>query len=468
MLEFPVILDRESNKPLYLQLYEHIKAEIVSGKLDENRKLPSTRKLSTSLGVSRTTVESAYSQLIAEGYITSFPQKGMYPAKLKSPFLKESSTTPKTVENAVGKPAPPAVKEIKFIPGRVSYGHFPTKEWMRLTNSIFKSEPKFIHYAARQGETALRSEIAKYLYYARGVQCSPEQIVIGSGILYLLQLLVQVVEGKDVAVENPGSDGVRDLFINNGFEIYPVAVGNEGLSIASLRKTKTRLVFTTPSHQFPLGVIMPIDKRMELIEWAAANNGFIIEDDYDSEFKYDSQPIPALASLSKDHVIYMGTFSKSLLPTIRVSYMVLPERLVPIYNQKFSLYEQTSSVIHQLTLAEFMKSGAYERHLKKMRKVYRNRRQILAHAIKKHLGNAAAIHGEEAGLHLLLEVHLGFSESELIERAIKKGTHVYAASPLWAGDVPDNPFLLLGYGNVADEDLESGVKRLAEAWRTEL
>ncbi|MEK1830276.1 PLP-dependent aminotransferase family protein [Priestia megaterium] len=263
--------------------------------------------------------------------------------------------------------------------------------------------------------------MADYLYQSRGVQCSAEQIVIGAGTQYLTSLICYMM-GKQASygLEEPGYHYARYVFENSGGEIKPILLDEKGISILQLKQSGAKVAYVTPSHQFPLGTIMPISRRMELIEWARQENGFIIEDDYDGEFRYEGKPIPSLQGLdNKGRVIYMGTFSKSLIPSIHLSYMVLPSTLLTRYKANFTVYQQTVSRIHQHSLMLFMESGGWERHINKLRNVYKKKHSALLNAIKNIMDEHVKIIGAGAGLHILLEPNNKMSEKELIESAKK-------------------------------------------------
>src|SRR5690625_3898501 len=377
-------LNKSLDRPLYTQLYEYIKGNIKTGRISSGARLPSIRNLSSHLSISKNTVDSAYQQLI-EGYIESRPKSGLFVIKYEEQFLFPQSHSPQRYGDYEKFERVKLDYKYDFRQGKVDQDSFPSATWRKLTNQVL-NEKDIFSYGDQQGEPELRLELAKYLYQSRGVSSSPNQIIIGGGIQQLLSLLCLIIDskGQSIAIENPGYDGARAIFNHHHFKVKPIELDDNGICMQQLQQSDARLVYVTPSHQFPLGIVMPIANRMNLIEWANHVNGFIIEDDYDSEFRYKGKPIPALQGLdSYDRVIYMGTLSKSLLPSIRLSYMVLPKPLLEKYQTEFNMYEQPVSKIHQKTLYQFMQRGDWQKHLRKMRNIYQKKHDVLFKAIKR-------------------------------------------------------------------------------------
>ncbi|QCJ41317.1 PLP-dependent aminotransferase family protein [Bacillus sp. S3] len=465
MLEIMLDLDYESRDPLYIQLYNLIKKEIQAGKIEPGEKLPSKRKLSLHLGISQNTIETAYEQLLAEGYVESVQRKGVYVKELNRdlflPMHDVANMTKEIKDENIQY-------DVDFSHGAVAIEHFPYPIWRKLTvQSLFEEESSYFLNGDPQGELPLREAIAKYLYQSRGVRCEANQIIIGAGTQYLISLLTIVI-GRDriYSMENPGFHRTREVFKDQGVRLKPIPLDQEGINLTQLVKSKANVTYVTPSHQFPNGMVMPISRRMELLQWAEGEGRYIIEDDYDGEFRYKGKPIPSLQGL--DHngkVIYLGTFSKSLIPSIRISYMVLPDSLLEKYNQHFTIYKQTVSRLHQHTLSQFMLNGHWERHLNKMRTVYRKKQTALIRSIEKYLSDHVQIIGDEAGLHILLCFHNHLSERELIERAAEYKVKVYPTSVYYEGGYPDQkPMVLLGFGGLTEEKIEQGVQLLKAAW----
>lgn len=468
MIDLTVLLKRDSGEPLYSQLYQYIKKEILSGKLSAQTRLPSIRALSEHLQISRNTVDLAYQQLLSEGYVQSRQRSGLYVIDLELESLPSShSISKKWSENRIQDSS--AIR-YDFRYGDVDAEHFPLATWRKLTNqSIHQDQLNIFSYGDPLGEPGLRLEISKYLHGSRGVNCSPDQIMIGAGVQYLLGVLSGLVgaAANDIAMEDPGYDGVRTMFQHNGLSIHSIPLEIDGLNIQKLYESKSRIVYITPSHQFPYGMVMPLSKRMQLLKWAADQNGIIIEDDYDSEFRYSGKPIPSLQGLDTHHrTVYLGTFSKCLLPSLRIAYMVLPQALLELHSkQDYRLYDQTVSRFHQKTLELFMKNGHWEAHIRKMRNVYRQKQSILISMIQKLMGSQVTIIGQNAGLHILLSVHNGMDEQKLIQTAEEEGARVYPVSPFWAQRAQaERSMVQIGFGGLSNEDITEGVHSLHRAW----
>lgn len=456
----------EKGVPLYIQLYTFIKEEIQKGNLKAGDKLPSKRKLSTHLRISQNTIETAYEQLQAEGYVQSKPRKGIFVNQLDEDlFHRNESVTLPSKEESLNQPIS---YKVDFSHGKTDLDGFPNSIWRKLTIQSLQDEENLLFFnGERQGELGLRKEIASYLFQSRGVRCLPEQIVIGAGTQYLLGLLTMLIgRGNVFSMEDPGFHRTRQVFQDQGVSIKPITLDKEGIHISHLKESGANVTYVTPSHQFPNGMVMPIARRMELLKWAEETEGYVIEDDYDGEFRYKGKPIPSLQGLdNKNRVIYLGTFSKSLIPSIRISYIILPNDLVEKYNCHFRLYKQTVSRLHQHTLYLFMKNGHWERHLNKMRTSYRRKHKALIDAIEKYLGDKAVIIGEESGLHILLKVKNGMTESEIIESAQSKKVKVYPTSVYYEEyDAKSVPHVLLGFGGLTEKEIEEGIMLLKDAW----
>lgn len=461
-MDITFFLNRNLDIPLYQQLYQLLKENMHEGRIQKGMKLPSKRLLATQLSISQTTVERAYEQLAAEGYIVSKPRSGWFADYDGSDFVhikmpSTSSTKPKAQENE---------QMIDFHYGNVDSAHFPLSAWRK---SMVNSLDQYGHVLYRPGdvlgELELRTLIAEHLYQSRGVHCLPEQVIIGAGSPVLMHLLCQVFGlNSTIGYEDPGSLRSRKIFEVNHMKILPIPVDHEGICIEEIQKERPSLLYVTPSHQFPLGTIMTINRRIELLKWAAQNQTFIIEDDYDGEFRYSGQPIPSLQGLDQHNcVIYMGTFSKSLLPSLRISYMILPELLLEKGAEITSLYKQTVSCHSQLTLAEFIKNGGWQKHINRMRKLYQEKRAILLETLQSELGRHVKIRGENSGLHILLDVYSPFSEKELIEKAKEHGVRIYPASVFYTKQPPTTT-VLIGFAGASKDNIREGIKKLKAAW----
>ncbi|EKN69794.1 GntR family transcriptional regulator [Neobacillus bataviensis LMG 21833] len=466
MLEITLDFDYGNEEPIYIQLYTFFKKEIQTGKIEPGEKLPSKRKLSHHLGISQTTVETAYEQLLAEGYVESVERKGIYVRELNRDLFLHVDDVPKIIKEINDESEQ---YKVDFSHGTVALEHFPYPVWRKLTiHGLFEEQSSYFLNGESQGELPLREAIAKYLYQSRGVRCSANQIIVGAGTQYLIGLLTMII-GRDAvySMEDPGFHRTREAFKDQGVILKPIPLDHDGIDLNHLVESKAKVTYVTPSHQFPNGMVMPITRRMELLQWAEDEGRYIIEDDYDGEFRYKGTPIPSLQGLDNNgKVIYLGTFSKSLIPSIRISYLVLPNSLLEKYNQHYIIYKQTVSRLHQHTLWQFMINGHWERHLNKMRTVYRKKQATLIRSIEKYLGEQVTVIGDEAGLHILLCIDNQLSEKELIERAKAYKVKVYPTSVYYNNNQPEQvPNILLGFGGLTEEQIEQGIRLLKEAWR---
>lgn len=462
-MDITFFLNRNHDTPLYQQLYQLFKKEMQEGHLQKGMKLPSKRVLASQLSISHTTVERTYDQLAAEGYIVSKPRSGWYVDYSESDFVhmaNDSSIKPKIKENE---------QWIDFHYGHVDSTHFPFSSWRRsMVSSLDQYGQQLYRPGNILGEPVLRELIAEYLYHSRDVHCQPEQVILGAGNPILLQILCQVF-GRDISIgyEDPGFPRARRIFELNSMKILPMPVDEEGICMQGIRNENPSLVYVTPSHQFPLGTTMTVNRRRQLLKWAADNQSYIIEDDYEGEYRYSGQPIPSLQGIDQhNRVIYMGTFSKSLLPSLRISYMVLPAPLLEKGTEITSLYKQTVSCHIQFTLAEFIKRGEWQKHINRMRKLYQKKREMVLETIQNELGRHVKIRGGDSGLHILLDVDSRFDEGELIERAKMHGVKIYPAS-LFYTKQPPTTTVLIGFAGVSEEEIQVGIKKLKGAWDLE-
>ncbi|MCC5468320.1 PLP-dependent aminotransferase family protein [Pelosinus baikalensis] len=458
------------NKPMYYQLYEYIKNEIILGTTEVGAKLPSLRKMSQYLQLSKNTVEEAYQQLAVEGYIKSLPKIGYVVVDIHSNLWRAETPRKPLVINSYQD----STKYYRHdLAARyVDEACFNMNTWKRTINFILKNGTHaLLHLGDRQGEYALRQEIAKYLYENRGVHCQPNQIVVGAGTQYLLSLLCQMMKSRfhSIAMEDPGSNYIRYVFERNDLLVEPVAVHEQGLDVERLTKSKSKIVFVTPSHQFPKGVIMSAANRLQLLNWAQVNSGVIIEDDYDSEMRFAGKPIPALKSLdSNDIVIYLGSFSKFFIPTLRISYMVLPNWLLDSYLQNYQMYEQTTTRLYQLALAQFMREGHLQSHIRKVRKLCLAKYEVIARAIQTHMKGKVNVISGNAGMRVILEVTTSLGEKQLLALAQNAGVNLTPLSRYYSGDrsnkEPGRVNVLVSYKGIPIEDIDLAIKVLSHAW----
>jgi GntR family transcriptional regulator / MocR family aminotransferase len=457
-----IALDNNNSVPLYIQLYNFIKNEIQNGNIESKSKLPSKRKLSKHLEISQNTIESAYEQLIAEGYIISIPKKGYYVSELQGVININNNIKRKDNKSTFRKKY-----KYEFFSSRVDLESFPYTIWRKINKDIINEENRnLLQIGHSQGDRNLREVISNYLRFSRGVNSTADNIVIGAGTEYLVQLLINILgNNKIYGMEEPGYYKIRKILKSHNIDAKAIKIDNQGINVEELCNSKADIVHITPSHQFPTGVIMPISRRMQVLAWAKEKeNRYIIEDDYDSEFRFEGKPIPALQSLDTDgKVIYLGTFSKSFAPSIRIGYMVLPDELIKIYRENFSFYACTVSRIDQQALYRFIEEGHFERHLNKMRNIYKKKREFLVASIKRYLLGTEII-GTNSGLHLLLRVNNGTNEEELIKRAEEKGINILGLSKSYFNVKVDMATVFLGYASLTCEEIKEAIIQLKEAW----
>lgn len=460
-------------KCLYQQIYEHIRDEIKKGKLLAGEKLPSTRSLAEYLQVARSTVDFAYGQLVAEGYVEARPCKGYFVSHVEELLhFSEDWEENSGPEADRIQTADEGEIQYDFSPHAISLKDFPYATWKKITKNILvDANSEMFALGDAQGDLQLRETISRYLHASRGVNCQPEQIVVGAGTDYLFLLLEKIL-GRHVpiAMEDPTYKRAYKIFQSFAYEIESIPIDGSGMDVERLRRTGARVAYVMPSHQYPTGAVMPIGRRMELLKWAGEDKDrYLIEDDYDSEFRYKGKPIPALqASDRNGKVIYMGTFSKSIAPAIRVGYMVLPLKLLQVYRENCGFYASTVSRIDQRILNEFIRDGYFERYLNKMRKIYRGRHDFLLNQLAP-FEKEFTVSGENAGLHILLTSKSHIPERELLRAAAREGVRLYGISDACmrqenAGNTAFANTVLLGYGALEEQELMRGIKLLRNAW----
>jgi GntR family transcriptional regulator/MocR family aminotransferase len=459
-------LNIKNNSPLYIRICDFIKRDIENNILHKGTKLPSYRKLSEHLGVSRNTIEQAYQQLLSEGYVESRPKSGIYVADISTGiFSSKQHEEAIKINTTASKNIEKNCNYIDFSVSGIDTTIFPISVWKKLTNDTINNFQENLNSSGEsQGEFGLRMQISKYLYESRGVKCSPDQIIIGASTQYLLYLLYILIGSDDYAVENPGYDRIAKILIDLSANVVGIDVDQKGMNVEALANTAAKVAYITPAHQFPLGYVMPVSRRVEILEWAVNNNSYVIEDDYDSEYRFVGKPIPSLHSLDKnERVIYFGTFTKSLLPSIRLSYMVLPEPLLERYVNKAEIYSQTVSNIHQKTVELFMDRGHWNRHLNKMRTLYRKKHDLVLSELFEKFGEKINILDAKSGHHVVIEVD--GEETRLIAAALLHGVVVYPVSQYYFdGKSPKRTQILLGFGSLSLEEISEGITKLAKAW----
>ena len=483
-MDLAIALDNNTAIPLHQQLYEELRRAILSGRLLPRQRIPSTRSLAKSLGISRTTVTSCYEQLLSEGYLETIVGSGTYVcAQLPDDLLH--STPVESVQKTVSPiqlskyaarladmdtslMSEPDL-QISFRYGRPAFDHFPMQTWRKLLSRHCRENSTWLDYATDAlGYKPLREAIARYLSRSRAVQCEPEQVIITNGTQQALYLIMRLsIElGDAIALEDPGYLSARRIFLSQGAKLLPIRVDESGLVVKDLAKYANeliKLIYVTPSHQFPTGSILSLPRRLELLAWAQQNSAMIIEDDYDSEYRYGDRPIPALQGLAQtDSVLYIGTFSKVLFPSLRIGYLVLPPSLISLFARAKWLSDRSLPSLEQQVLADFIEQGHIDRHIRKMRSLYDLRRQALVQALKANFGEKAKILGEKAGLHLMVRLQTHLTDEEIIQRAARVGVGMMSAQPSYL-NVNCAGELIFGYSELTQEQIQKGISRLALA-----
>ena len=466
MYEMMQRLEGNGKKNLYEQIYEYIKGEIQKGNICCGERLPSTRLLAQQLGVSRSTTQLAYEQLLAEGYIEAFPYKGYFVCQVEELYdLGGGECESWTKEEG---------KEDKkwrydFTPNGIDLEHFPYSVWRKLNREVLQDDKgELFHLGDAKGEWSLREAICLYLHQARGVSVNPSQVILGAGNDYL-QMLLSLILGREnlIAMESPTYRHAYDIFQRLGYRCCTVSMDRYGISVEELQISGADIAYVMPSHQYPMGVVMPIKRRQELLQWAAAKEGrYIIEDDYDSEFRYGGKPIPSLqGSDTHQRVIYIGTFSKSIAPSIRISYLVLPIHLLEQYEEVGRSFPCTVSRTDQRVLQYFMDRGYFERHLNKMRAIYKSKHDVLLAELKGIRG-IKRILGARSGVHMLLQMEGELSEEKRILRAEQAGVKVYPLSEYCIDKRKYEPTVILGYATMTEKEIREAVRILKEVWES--
>lgn len=455
-------LDKNMTIPLYEQIYDQIRVDITNGKLQVGKKLPSKRKLGEFLNVSQTTIELAYGQLTAEGFISAIPRKGFYVQAIEELAYVQPT-------DSIEEPIKPKLERIliDLSPGDIDTESFPFTQWRKYAKDVMDESSKdLLLLGDPHGDLSLRQEIARYLYHSRGVNCTPEQIIVGSGTEQLMPLVIRIL-GPDAtyAIEDPGYPLTHHVFFHNNREVVPIKVDQEGMDISKLQNSGATVAYLTPSHQFPTGTVLSVARRTALLNWATSHKDhYIIEDDYDSEFRYTGRPIPALQGMDKgDNVIYLSTFSKSLMPSLRIAYMVLPGILLKRYKDAFIHYASTVPRLDQHILARFMADGQFSRHLNRMRTIYRRKLQTLVDAILPYTPHIS-YSGEEAGMHIIITVHTGSTEEKLVESAEYAGIRIYGLNKYRKNPIENEPSFLIGFGGLSVETIKRAIDDLMAVW----
>ena len=457
----PVILSQKENSDfLYVQLYEAIKEDILSGDMTAGEKLPSLRSLSKELGISITTTELAYNQLLVEGYVISKPQSGYYVAS-----INPEAGLP---DGRLIKSAPANLEDYTFeeSPYITDLSCFDFGKWKKCAARVFNDYSSLLLFESDpQGEPALRYEISKYVYRFRGVTASPERIVIGAGTQQITSHLSRILKRmgiNHVSLEAPGYLPVQSMFRDAGFNVSHIPVERDGIDISKLPANISSAVYVSPSNQFPTGAVMPVGRRYQLLDWACDNNSIIIEDDYDSELRYFGKPVPAMQGLDKHgRVVYLGSFSSTLFPAIKISYMVLPEEMAEIFRDIKNQYTQTCSKSEQLTLAFFMEDGYYYTNIKRLRSLYAQKLQAVIQAFARHAAGSVEPVDTQSGISLTVKVHSMKKASLLCSEARSVGLQMV---PLSQVSDQSTSALIFYYNQIPSERIDECVGRLTDIW----
>lgn len=462
-------MESRGSLPLYEFLYQKIRQDILTGTLTAHEKLPSKRKLARHLQISVITVENAYAQLVLEGYVYSQEKQGYFVSPLALETTVPIQTMPagsqSRTDGSTTLRHPPVTEAL-------SYTEFPFSVWARLMRQILTEENKtLLAPTPFHGVTELREAIAWHLFHFRGMTVSPGQIIIGAGTEYLYGRIIQLL-GKDLsyAVENPGYPKIARIYQHYGAVCQFIPMDDKGFSVQALTWTGAEVTHVSPSHHYPTGIVMPAGRRFDLLAWAAQHSSrYIIEDDYDSEFRYQGRPIPSLYSMDQsDKVIYINTFSRTISPSIRISYMVLPPPLVERYQSELSFYSCPVPSFEQYTLARFIRQGYFEKHLNRMKTAYRKQRDGLKSALRQAFGSIPhQFIGEDAGLHFLVKVDTKKSETALIRTARASGLNLSFLSEYVHGRSDEyNATLIVDYSRLDPGDLDVTARQMADLFRT--
>jgi GntR family transcriptional regulator / MocR family aminotransferase len=478
-----ITLDLTSDVPMHRQLSEAWRQGVLQGRFRSGERVPSTRELAHSLGVSRSTVTAAYEQLIAEGYLVTARGAGTFVCRELPEMLLPQRPTPKRARpaaapvrwsrwaTAVQREHHTARPSHEQAPGMTSFAkwgpdpsHFPAALWRRLILRHWREpKPGLLDYADARGYEPLRQEIAAYVVRLRAARCTPEQVLIVNGSQQALDLSARLLleRGAEVAFEDPGYLGTRRTFDAYGARLRGARIDQEGLVVSDLG-SRARLVYVTPSHQFPTGVSMSLTRRLELLAWARRQSAVIVEDDYDSEYRYSGPPLPCLQGLSEDvPVIYCGTFSKVMFPGLRIGYLIVPQPMLQTFVRAKWISDRHTALIEQAALTDFLREGHLERHVRRMRRIYGRRREVLCSALSRHFGERVSVHGECAGMQLLVR----FEDRRMRQWAIDASvllpaTDGYYLRPRRHTDYSE---FLLGFAAMPEAVIEQAVRRLAAA-----
>ncbi|MBQ5952334.1 MAG: PLP-dependent aminotransferase family protein [Lachnospiraceae bacterium] len=451
-------IDKNSPKPLYQQLYEGLKAEAPRENV-EGIPLAPIRSLSKELGISKNTVERVYQQLVVEGYIYAVPGSGYY-----WNYLNPARVEDKHGVLLQADPEKPRPVRYNLCYGNGNNRDFPWYVWKKCVRQALQLEEEapYLEYGDKKGYLPLREVLARFLKSKRGVNCRPEQIILCSGVQQAIAMLVPLLPHVyyPLAMEEPGYDGVRNTFLRYNYQLTPITVEDRGLSLDQLRASNAKLVYVTPSHQFPLGRVLPIAERYELVKIMSERGGYILEDDYDSEFRYGNMAFPSLQSLDENGcVIYVGSFSKTLSPTLRFTYMVLPEELLAKYEKLYRNHKNTIPDFLQIALHQFVNEGYYSQWVRKQLKLNERKYEVLREMFAgPECPACVQAMFNNAGVHLVVRMNTGRPQEEVLRRCEENGVRIYSLRTSWHNQsLVDNDLYLLGFSSICEEDLREAI-----------
>ncbi len=460
-----VDLKKTEKRSYAKQIYRDIRGKILIGSLVEGAVLPSTRELSGELSVSRNTVLAAYDMLVSEGLVHSVPGSGLYVSEGIAPVKPLLPMEDLRTASLSDEPITPDM--ISFDSGIPALDLFPRSKWNTFTSRAFREAPvSALGYDDPQGRPEFRSVLAAYLKKSRGVDCSPEQIIVTTGAKQALTLIAKCLlnSESEVLIEDPSNRNVRQIFSSHTSHITLVPTDHEGILPGLLPKSSSpKLLFTTPSHQFPMGGILPMGRRLELVDYIRKRGCLLVEDDYDSEFRYDGTPVNSLYELAPERVVYVGTFSKILYPSLRLGYIVLPRSLVALFREWKRLSDHHSNSISQLALMHFIESGDLERHIRRMKKIYHKRRNMLLELLDQYFPGQHRVYGESAGMHLILELPGIEFAPDLVRQILRDGVYIVPVYEHAIGKESHTSQLIMGYANLDRGDMEYGLKAIKAA-----
>jgi len=457
-------LDNKLEIPLYIQIYNEIKKIIQDKVLKSNEKLPSKKDFMDHYNISQNTIQNALYLLLEEGYIFSIERKGYFVSDIENLIIQNIKIENKT-----------KFKEKKKIHYDFSYSGVDKKSlartiFKRITKDVYDEENDDLLFQGDiQGDLLLRKSICQYLSQSRGFKVEAEQLIISSGTEYLFYIIFKLFNNEIYGLENPCHKMFKELFLTNNVSFKAISLDEAGIVVEDLKKYNVNIAYVTPSHQFPTGVIMSISRRTELLNWANENsNRYIVEDDYDSEFKYTGRPIPALKATDiNDRVIYLGSFSKSISPAIRVSYLVLPKVLLNIYQKKLPYFICPVPTLNQKILYRFIRDGYFIKHINKMRTLYKKKREFLVNIIKtyssKMFTKEIYIQGADAGLHLVIKLNKKINEKEFLKECLENSIKLYSLEEYYLEEIySETSCFLLGYANLSNKEIEDGILLLLQ------